>query len=100
MYFGGIKNETVIITDISLTSYCSHCRIPATTVEMYQPKSRRWAAMRPSTDGFWVFGSDPVDKPVVTPFRVRLTAANGKVVTDRIPRIGNDMGELSSDDFL
>ena len=67
---------------------------------MYQPKSRRWAAMRPSTDGFWVFGSDPVDKPVVTPFRVRLTAANGKVVTDRIPRIGNDKGELSSDDFL
>ena len=85
------RNQLVSNTHgYSLTSHCSHCRIPATTVEMYQPKSRRWSALHHTTDGFWVFGSDPVDKPVVTPFHVRLTAANGDVVEDHIPSLGND----------
>ncbi|XP_061174761.1 uncharacterized protein LOC133183887 [Saccostrea echinata] len=67
-----------------------NARIPATQVEMYQPKSHRWSALRHTTDGFWVFGSDHVDKPVVTPFRVRLTAANGETVVDHIPKLAND----------
>lgn len=68
-----------------------NARIPATGVEMYQPKSHRWSALHHTTDGFWVFGSDPVDKPVVFPIQVRLTAANGQTVQDHVPRLGNDV---------
>lgn len=57
---------------------------------MYQPKSHRWSSLKHTSDGFWIFGTDHIDKPVVTPFQVRLTAANGETLQDHIPRLGKN----------
>lgn len=63
-------------------------RIPATKVEIYQPKWRQWTALAHTTDGFWTFGSAPVERPVKPPFRIRLTGANGERIVDTVPDLG------------
>lgn len=60
-----------------------HIRMPATTVEMWQPKHGHWVTLHRTRDGFWTFpSSGGVDKPIVLPFKVRLTAPNGESLTD------------------
>lgn len=55
---------------------------------MYQPKWRQWTPLAHTSDGFWTFGTDPVERPVVAPFRIRLTAANGQRIVDTVPELG------------
>lgn len=64
------------------------CRIPPTKVEIYQPKWRQWTPLAHTTDGFWTFGTEPVERPVKPPFRIRLTAANGERIVDSVPDLG------------
>lgn len=63
-------------------------RIPPTKVEIYQPKWRQWTPLAHTTDGFWTFGTEPVERPVKPPFRIRLTAANGERIVDSVPDLG------------
>lgn len=44
--------------------------------------------MAHTTDGFWTFGTEPVERPVNPPFRIRLTAANGERIVDSVPDLG------------
>lgn len=44
--------------------------------------------MAHTTDGFWTFGTEPVERPVKPPFRIRLTAANGERIVDSVPDLG------------
>lgn len=44
--------------------------------------------MAHTTDGFWIFGTEPVERPVKPPFRIRLTAANGERIVDSVPDLG------------
>ncbi|XP_048735545.1 uncharacterized protein LOC125650994 [Ostrea edulis] len=66
-----------------------NARIPATRVDLYQPKWRQWTPLAHTSDGFWTFGTDPVERPVVAPFRIRLTAANGQRIVDTVPELVN-----------
>ena len=59
--------------------------MPATTVEMWQPKKNYWVTLHRTRDGFWTFPSHPaVDKPIARPFKLRLTAPNGQSVIDHV----------------
>ncbi|WAR00651.1 hypothetical protein MAR_025023 [Mya arenaria] len=66
--------------------------IPATTVEMFQPKSGIWVPLARTADGFWTFpASGGVDKPIQRPIQLRLTSPTGQTVTDHInPSIYRD----------
>lgn len=66
-----------------------NARIPPTKVEIYQPKWRQWTPLAHTTDGFWTFGTEPVERPVKPPFRIRLTAANGERIVDSVPDLVN-----------
>ncbi|KAK3097894.1 hypothetical protein FSP39_014245 [Pinctada imbricata] len=68
-----------------------NARIPATSVEMFQPKHHVWTQLKHTTDGFWTFGGGTVEKPVHFPARIRLTAANGEQITDHVPKMANDV---------
>lgn len=67
-------------------------RIPVTSLSLWQPNSRQWSAMKPSSDGFWLMGDGYFEKPVNPyPIKMKLTAANGAVVYDQINSIRNDV---------
>ncbi|XP_059142649.1 expansin-YoaJ-like [Physella acuta] len=63
-----------------------NARIPITGVEIQ--KNGGWVTPTHSPDGYWILsgGGAMPDGP----FRVRLTAANGQVLEDSVPRIDND----------
>ena len=62
--------------------------MPATKVEMHQPRSGAWLPLKRTNDGFWVFGNGAFEKPVQMPFKIRLHSPTGKTVEDEIGRMG------------
>ncbi|CAC5426364.1 exlX [Mytilus coruscus] len=72
-----------------------NARIPVTRLSLWQPKSQRWAAMQHTSDGFWLMGPGPFEKPVHpsvhAPLKMKLTAANGVVIEDQITKMPNEV---------
>lgn len=70
-------------------------RIPITGLRLYQSKRQEWTPLKHTADGYWEL--DPAqqwDKPLVTPLKVELVAANGVVLKDSIPKIGSSLSLL------
>uniref|UniRef100_A0A2C9LC39 Expansin-like EG45 domain-containing protein n=1 Tax=Biomphalaria glabrata TaxID=6526 RepID=A0A2C9LC39_BIOGL len=63
-----------------------NARIPITGVQI--EKNGAWQTLTHSIDGYWLLsgGGAIADGPI----KVRMTAANGQVLEDMIPRIDND----------
>ena len=62
--------------------------MPATAVDMYQPNSHTWLPLVRTNDGFWTMGSGAFERPIQTPFRIRLHSPTGQRLEDSIGRIG------------
>ena len=65
--------------------------MPATAVDMYQPNSHTWLPLLRTNDGFWTMGSGAFERPIQTPFRIRLHSPTGQRLEDSIGRIGKFM---------
>ena len=65
--------------------------MPATAVDMYQPNSHTWLPLVRTNDGFWTMGSGAFERPIQTPFRIRLHSPTGQRLDDSIGRIGKFM---------
>uniref|UniRef100_A0A2C9M9B3 Uncharacterized protein n=1 Tax=Biomphalaria glabrata TaxID=6526 RepID=A0A2C9M9B3_BIOGL len=63
-----------------------NARIPITGVQVH--RNNVWVTMHHSGDGYWLL-NDSQAMPAGA-FGIRLTAANGHVLEDTVPRIDND----------